>query len=117
MQDAPAESARLDRMFFALADANRRTMLDRLSESPASVSELGRPLGIALPSVVKHLAVLESGGLVLSEKAGRVRTYRMAPGALVAMEKWVAARKAGLHAQFDRLDAFRTDKGSMVAKT
>lgn len=110
MPDAALESAHLDSVFFALADANRRNMLDQLSESPASVSELGRPLGIAMPSVVKHLAVLESGGLVLSEKTGRVRTYRMAPGALVAMEKWVAARKARLHAQFDGLDAYLAGK-------
>jgi DNA-binding transcriptional ArsR family regulator len=61
---AAVDPARLDRMFFALADVNRRGMLDRLSRGPASVSELAEPLGIALPSAVKHLAVLEQGGLV-----------------------------------------------------
>lgn len=93
-------------MFFALSDANRRAMLDRLSAGPASVSELAEPLGIALPSAVKHLAVLESGGFVASEKEGRVRTYRADPRALAAMETWVAQRKIRLHAQFDRLDAY-----------
>ena len=57
------EPAHLDRMFFALADAHRRGMLDRLSRGPASVSDLAGPLGLALPSAVKHLAVLERGGL------------------------------------------------------
>jgi DNA-binding transcriptional ArsR family regulator len=101
-----AEQARLDRQFFALADATRRGLIDRLSEGPASVSELAQPLDITLPSVVKHLAVLEAGGLVTSAKAGRVRTYRMAPEAFRAMEAWVAARKARWQAKFDRLDAF-----------
>lgn len=55
-------------MFFALADGARRGMLDRLSRGPASVSELAGPLGIALPSAVKHLAVLEQGGFVASQK-------------------------------------------------
>lgn len=100
------DPARLDQMFFALSDANRRAMLDRLSEGPASVSDLAAPLGIALPSAVKHLAVLEGGGFVASDKEGRVRTYRMEAKALAAMEAWVAARKARLHAQFDRLDAY-----------
>ena len=101
---------RLDRMFHALADASRRGMVDRLSEGPASVSELARPLAMALPSVVKHLAVLEAGGIVLSAKAGRVRTYRIAPGALSAVESWVAERKAKRNSHFDRLQQYLADQ-------
>ncbi len=103
---ATENPADLDQLFFALSDANRRAMFDRLHEGPASVTELAAPLGIALPSAVKHLAVLEGGGLVSSDKEGRVRTYRIEPKALAAMEAWVGRRKARLHAQFDRLDAF-----------
>lgn len=106
------DPARLNHMFFALADAGRRGMLDQLADGPASVSDLARPLGIALPSVVKHLAVLESGGWVISQKAGRVRTYRIAPNALGAMEAWVAQRKTQLNRQFDRLEAFLADPPS-----
>jgi DNA-binding transcriptional ArsR family regulator len=96
----------LDQLFFALADSTRRAMVDRLSSGPASVSELARPHHMALPSVVKHLAVLEAGGLVVSQKAGRVRTYRIALGALGAMEAWAAERKARWNAQFDGLEAY-----------
>ncbi len=95
----------LNRLFAALADGNRRAMVDRLSRGPASVSDLARPLAITLPSAVKHLAVLEAGGLVLSDKAGRVRTYRIAPDAFGGLEAWVAERKAMWHRQFDALDA------------
>ncbi|MFT7772694.1 ArsR/SmtB family transcription factor [Roseateles sp.] len=95
----------MDRLFAALADSNRRAMVDRLSHGPASVSDLARPLDIALPSAVKHLAVLEAGGLVLSDKAGRVRTYRIAPDAFGGLEAWVAERKAMWHRQFEALDA------------
>ncbi|WP_425258651.1 ArsR/SmtB family transcription factor [Rubrivivax sp. RP6-9] len=112
---AVADPAHLDRVFFALADVHRRGMLDRLSRGPASVSELAEPLGIALPSAVKHLAVLEQGGFVASRKRGRVRTYTVKPRALDAMEAWVAERKAQLNAQFDRLDAYliaQKDKAS-----
>ena len=65
-----AEPAQLDRMFFALADEYRRSIIDRLSRGPASVSDLAGSLGIALPSAIKHLAVLEQGGLVASNKVG-----------------------------------------------
>lgn len=98
------EAEKLDRIFHALSDASRRRMIERLSNGPASVSELARPFDIALPSVVKHLAVLEAGGLVVSQKAGRVRTYRLAPDAIKSVETWLAMRKARWHAQFDRLD-------------
>lgn len=100
------DEAGLDRLFHALADTSRRGMIDRLSRGPASVSELAQPLSMALPSVVKHLAVLEAGGMVTSAKTGRVRTYRLSPGALAQVEAWAAARKAGLDAQFDRLERY-----------
>ena len=81
-------------------------MLDRLTAGPASASELGRPLSMALPSVMKHLAVLEASGMVSSQKSGRVRTYRLAPDAFAGLEAWVAQRKRAWNAQFDRLDAY-----------
>ena len=101
-----AEAVRLDRLFTALADGNRRAMIDRLSAGSASVSDLARPLDIALPSALKHLAVLEAGGVVRSEKTGRVRTYSLAPEACGGLEAWVAQRKAQWNAQFDRLERF-----------
>lgn len=105
-----AEPAQLDRLFTALADGNRRAMIDRLGGGPASVSDLARPLHIALPSALKHLAVLEAGGVVRSDKVGRVRTYRLAPDALGGLEAWVAQRKAQWNAQLDRLEQF-LDRG------
>lgn len=104
-------SEQLDRMFFALADGNRRRMLEVLSRGPASVSELAEPLHMALPSAVKHLAVLELGGLVVSQKSGRVRTYQAEARAFEAMQAWVAQHKTVLHAQFNRLDALLMNKG------
>lgn len=81
-------------------------MLDRLCRAPASVSELAQPLQIALPSAVKHLAVLERGGLVRSSKAGRVRTFEAEPQALATLERWLQQHQAQLHAQFDKLAAY-----------
>lgn len=94
----------LDRVFHALADGSRRTIVERLSRGPASVSELAGPLAMALPSVLKHLGVLEQGGLVWSQKSGRVRTYRLDPRALDAVESWVAERKSGWSRRFDARD-------------
>ena len=107
IQPSPEE---LDRMFHAFADASRRGMVDRLSRGPASVTELAQPLGMALPSVMKHLAVLEAGGVVRSQKLGRVRTYHLAPDALETLETWVAERKLNLNRQFDRLEQYLAEQ-------
>lgn len=101
---ATAQSERLDRMFFALADGHRRGMLDQLGRGRASASELAEQLDIALPSAVKHLAVLEQSGFVVSEKTGRVRIYAIEARALRTMDAWLARHKKQLNAQFDRLE-------------
>ena len=99
-------AAPLDRVFQALADPARRNIVERLSRGPASVSELAEPLEMSLPAVMQHLQVLESSGLVRSEKAGRVRTCRIEPRALRAAEEWIARRRAVWERRFDRLGEF-----------
>lgn len=111
MPSPPASSDEgLNQLFAALADGNRRAMVDQLARGPASVSDLARPLALRLPSAVKHLAVLEASGVVQSDKLGRVRTYRIAPAAFNGLEAWVAERKAMWHRQFDALDALLAEQ-------
>jgi DNA-binding transcriptional ArsR family regulator len=93
----------LDRVFHALADPTRREMVERLSRGPASVSELAQPLPMTLAAVVQHVQVLESSGLVRSEKVGRVRTCRIDPGALRTAERWMSERRALWERRLDRL--------------
>ena len=103
---AAGDAHSLDRMFHALSDPQRRGMVDQLSRGEASVKDLAAPYAMGLPSAVKHLKVLEDGGLVESEKIGRVRTYRIKAGALDRVERWVDERKRQLDGQFDRLEAY-----------
>jgi DNA-binding transcriptional ArsR family regulator len=102
----PNYSPSLDLMFAALADRSRRSMVERLSRGPASVTELAAPLSMSLPAVLQHLQVLETSGLVRSEKVGRVRTCRMEPAALQAAERWIADRRAGWERRLDRLGEY-----------
>ena len=93
----------LDRLFQALSDPARRSMMERLSRGPASVSDLARPLPMSLPSAMQHLDVLESAGLIRSEKVGRVRTCAMQAEALSHAEQWINARRAEWERRLDRL--------------
>jgi DNA-binding transcriptional ArsR family regulator len=74
---AKHSQASLDTVFSALADATRRGMLERLSRGEASVSELAEPFGFSLPTIHKHLRVLERAGFIAHEKRGRVRHIRL----------------------------------------
>lgn len=97
------QSAPLDRVFHALADPTRRNMLERLTDRPLTVTELADPFEMSLPAVVQHLQVLESCGLVRSEKVGRVRTCRIVPGTLSRAEQWLNDRRTLWEQRFDRL--------------
>jgi DNA-binding transcriptional ArsR family regulator len=102
----------LDLVFQALADPSRRTMVERLSRGPASVSDLAEPLDMSLPAVMQHLQVLETSGLVRSEKTGRVRTCRIEPRVLATAEGWFGKRRASWERRFDRLEALLSEEGA-----
>jgi DNA-binding transcriptional ArsR family regulator len=99
-------SADLDRLFHALADPARRAMVERLSRGPAPVSELARPLPMSLPAAMQHLGVLETAGLVRSEKSGRVRTCAINPAALSQAEQWINARRIEWEHRLNRLGEY-----------
>ena len=93
----------LDRVFHALADPGRRSMLERLSAGPASVSELGRPMAMSLAAVLQHVQVLEASGLLRSQKVGRTRTCMIEPAVVRSAESWIAERRALCERRLDRL--------------
>ena len=98
-------STDLDLAFSALADPTRRAIVSRLCDGPKSVSELSEPFELALPSLLKHLRVLEQSGIISSEKTGRVRTCRIEPHALHATEAWIRQHIAAWEKRLDRLEA------------
>jgi DNA-binding transcriptional ArsR family regulator len=102
----PNQQIQLDGVFRALGDPTRRAVLGRLSQGPASVTELARPFDIALPSFTQHLGVLERCGLVRSRKAGRVRTYQLEPRPLEAAERWMAQQRGLWERRLDQLDNY-----------
>ena len=95
--------ADLDRVFHALADPGRRLMLERLGRGPASVSELGQPLSMSLAAVVQHVQILETSGLVRTQKVGRTRTCSLNPATLRSAEQWMSERRGLVERRLDRL--------------
>lgn len=103
MPNQQSIDAQIDRMFSALADPTRRGVIERLGRGPASVSDLAADYPIALPSFLQHLKLLETSGLIRSEKHGRVRTCTLEPLALTAVERWIVNRRREWEARLNRL--------------
>ena len=100
------QSTHLDHVFGALSDATRRAIIMRLCEGEASVGELAKPFEMALPSLMKHIRILERSGLVASEKTGRVRTCSLQMEALEAIEVWLTAQREIWEQRLDRLELY-----------
>ncbi|MCI1193829.1 metalloregulator ArsR/SmtB family transcription factor [Calidifontimicrobium sp. SYSU G02091] len=95
----------LDCTFAALADPTRRAIVARLCQGEAPVGELARPFSIGLPTLLKHIRVLEDGGLVTTRKAGRVRTCTLVPDVLRCADAWLRAHIDVWESRLDRLEA------------
>jgi DNA-binding transcriptional ArsR family regulator len=96
----------LSTTFAALADPTRRAILARLAEGDAGVGELAEPFDMSLPAISKHLNVLESAGLIVRERHGRVRRCSMSPEPLRDAATWIGDYKRFWESQLDALAAY-----------
>lgn len=96
----------LSLLFHALADPTRRSILTRLAERPARVTDLSEPTGLSLPTVLRHISVLEEAGLIATSKDGRVRTCAIVPEAMEPVRTWLDEQRAIWESRLDRLEAF-----------
>jgi DNA-binding transcriptional ArsR family regulator len=100
-----AYQAPLPARFAALADPTRLAMVEQLSRGAAPVAALAAPHGLALPTILRHLKVLEEAGLISTRKAGRQRLCALNAAALADTGGWLSARIREWEARLDRLDA------------
>ena len=96
----------MDAVLQALADGNRRTVLEILRDHPATVGELAEALPIARPGVSRHLRVLRDAGLVDVEQDAQRRIYSLRPAPLAELDEWLGAYRALWE---HRLDALHTE--------
>ena len=95
----------LSTTFAALADPTRRAILARLTHGPATINELAEPFEMTLPSVSRHVKVLEEAGLVSKAREAQFRSCRLEVLPLEAADSWLAEYRQFFNARFDRLEA------------
>ena len=99
-------SQTLDRTFFALSDPTRRSILERLARGPATIGELAEPFGLTLNGLKKHVGILETVDLVVTEKVGRARECRLGPAQLEDATSWIDGYRRVWERRLDRFGAY-----------
>ena len=87
-----AAARQVDRTLSALADPNRRRVVDLLAERPRAAGELARELQLSAPAMSRHLKTLRASGLVEEshpEFDARVRIYALRPEPMVHLLRWL----------------------------
>ena len=99
-------SDQLSLTFSALADPTRRAILARLVQGDATVNQLAEPFDLRLPTVSKHLKVLQRAGLVAQGRKAQWRPCRLRAEPLKEAAEWVERFRANWEERFEQLDTF-----------
>src|SRR5262245_38056310 len=99
----------LSNTFSALADPPRRAILARLADGEATVNELAEPFHLKLPTVSKHLKVLQRAGLVTQTRKAQWRPCRLEPAPLKEVADWVERYRRIWDERLNQLDAYLTE--------
>jgi DNA-binding transcriptional ArsR family regulator len=94
----------LSMTFAALADPTRRAILARLARGQATVTELAEPFAMSLPTVSRHLKVLENAGLVVKTRDAQWRPCRLESAPLRGVDDWLDTYREFFEGRFDLLE-------------
>ena len=90
----------------ALADPTRRAILARLSRGAATVNEIAEPFDISLPSISRHLKVLEGAGLISRGREAQWRPCRLEAAPLKQVDGWLGKYRKFWEGSFNRMDVY-----------
>src|SRR5688500_9233939 len=91
--------------FTALAEPNRRRMIELLARGPLAAGAIGSKFDLSAPAVSQHLKALREAGLVKVEVDGQRRIYRLDPEGLNELDAWLSRVRGFWSDRLDRLEA------------
>ena len=97
---------RLSETLAALANSTRRAIVSRLAEGAATVNELAEPFEMKLPSISKHIKVLERAGLIVRGHRAQYRPCALNAAPLEELSTWAEQYRPVWEGRFDRLDDY-----------
>ncbi len=95
----------LPEMFAALSDPHRLAIVERLvDEGEKTVGDLARPFEISSPAISRHIAILETAGIIERRVERQWRVCRIRPDALDMIGDWVTSQRHFWEQSLDRLE-------------
>jgi len=93
-------------VFTALAEPNRRRIVELLRDGPRQVGQIAKRLHIRQPQVSKHLKVLSDAGVVVVRPAANQRIYQLQPKPFEELDTWVETFRKAWEGRLDKLDEY-----------
>ncbi len=103
---AKNEKDKLSTVLLAIGDPTRRAILEKISRGDPSVLEIAESFPISLPAVSKHLKVLETAGLILRKKEGRVNRFKLIAQPMRDASEWIRNYERFWQVQLGSLEAY-----------
>lgn len=100
----------------ALADPTRRAILARLSQGEATVNEVAAPFDISLPSISRHLKVLEGAGLISRGREAQWRPCKLEAAPMKQVHGWLETYRKFWEGSFDRMESYLNEITGTQAK-
>jgi DNA-binding transcriptional ArsR family regulator len=103
----------MDDVFHALANPTRRNILERLTQQNLTVTEIANAYDFALPTISKHLTVLERAQLIKKKKIGREYVVSFEPTTMQSVAEYVSFYKKVWTHQIENLEKFLSESESV----
>ena len=94
----------MEKVFSALADANRRKIIELLHEGDSTLLELAEHFSVSFQALSKHLKILEESQLIVKEVKGKYRLLSLNRETLKLPLEWISYYSNFWNESFDRLD-------------
>lgn len=94
----------MEKVFSALADKNRRKIIELLHEQDSTLLELTESFSISFQALSRHIKVLEAAEIVRKERKGKYRVLSLNRNALKTSLEWISYYSNFWNESFDKLD-------------
>lgn len=101
----------MEKVFSALADANRRRIIELLHEEDSTLLELANHFSVSFQALSKHIKILEEAQLISKERKGKYKILSLNREPLKLPMQWISYYSNFWNASFDKLDELINQRG------